>query len=127
MQLRGDLRLAATLFVQRDDVLVDCHSPLLAHLFVGFMPLKWQRLVKWFCPLKSLLEDLFDSGIVSAHDARNCFSQILGEVKTVRDLNRVGSPFSRPLSIRTATISTDHFDVRMHLEPSGSGGLLTIR
>jgi hypothetical protein len=55
VQLDGNLGLAVSLLVKRDDMFVDRHSPLLAHLFVGFMPLKWERLIDWLCALRDLI------------------------------------------------------------------------
>jgi len=76
-------------------MLIDRHAPLLAHLFIGFMPLKGQRLIDWLSALRGLISYLFDSVIVSTHDAHDHFSCILGKVETIRDLDCIRSCFSR--------------------------------
>src|SRR5256885_3222158 len=76
-------------------MLVDRHAPLLAHLFIGFMPLKGQRLIDWLSALRGLISYLFDSVIVSTHDAHDHFSCILGKVETIRNLDCIRSCFSR--------------------------------
>src|SRR5712692_11093688 len=112
---------------QQDDMLIDRHAPLLAHLFIGFMPLKGQRLIDWLSALRGLIYYLFDSVIVSTHDAHDHFSCILGKVETIRDLDCIRSCFSRRFCIRTTPVSTDHFDSRMALEPGGNRGFFAIR
>jgi hypothetical protein len=127
VQLGGNLALAGSLLIKRDDMLVDRHSPRFSHLFVGFMPLKWERLIDWLSTLRDLISELFDSGIVPTQNAHDHFSHILGKVEAIRNLDCVWSGLSRRFCIRTTTVSTDHFDSRMNLEPSGNRCFLTIR
>jgi len=96
--LGGDFGWAASLLIKQDDMLIDRHAPLLAHLFIGFMPLKGQRLIDWLSALRGLISYLFDSVIVSTHDAHDHFSCILGKVETIRDLDCIRSCFSRRIS-----------------------------
>src|SRR5258708_6118951 len=108
-------------------MLIDRHAPLLAHLFIGFMPLKGQRLIDWLSALRGLISYLFDSVIASTHDAHDHVSCILGKVETIGNLDCIRSCLSRCFCIRTTPVSTDHFDSRMALEPGGNRGFLTIR